>query len=419
MRTLLVWLAALATTASVAAAQVPANTAIAVASFIPVNGIAYFDRTAGASTQIGSTPLPFVPWGGSCDSIENSPDNQSLVVTDGSGVFSVNKVTGAAVATSLQGNGNLAVWGCFGERDDFFTFHLNGQIWRHTNNFATASLFAAPGGAINAGCWDGTTGGVCALEYGTGRGLMFLDAAGNVTMTAGGGGVIPEGSGCDWNPHDGSILVSSFGQSSGNLFRVDRSGNVMTLGPVGSQMFETNNSVRVNERGPHEYLCGEFGPAPTHLTVTDPNGIVTTLNFSQLSTYGPSDAIYMHARPLWPRGLWASGQTGALHVNFPAHPNEGYALGMSFSHRGPALKGVGTLHLNVADPLFGLSQQGLGIFLNFAGTLDAAGSASGVAVRIPPGLGGLGIRVFVAGVTYVPSPFRITSVSNACGVTIL
>lgn len=418
MRTLLVWLAALTTLASVAAAQVPANTVIAVASFVPSNGIAFFDRN-GSSSLVGSTQLPFAPWGGSVDSLENSADNQALVITDGSGVFSMNKRTGAVVATSLQSSGGLAAWGCHGERGEFFTFHLTGQIWRHTNNFAAATLFAAPGGLINAGCWDGTTGGVCALEYGPTRGLLFLDANGNVTMTAGGGGVIPEGSACDWNPYDGSIIVSSFGVSNGNLFRVDRSGNVTTIGPVGTQVLQTNNSVRVNERGAEEYLCGEFGPAPTHLSVTDKNGFVTTLNVSQSSLYGPSDACFMHARPVWPQGPWFSGATGSLFVNFPAHPNEGYALGMSFSHRGPSLGPVGTLHLNIADPLFSLSQQGLGIFVNFAGTLDALGSASGVGVRVPAGLGSLGIRVYVAGVTYVSNPFRITSVSNSCGVTIL
>lgn len=396
--------------ASIAGAQVPARTAIAACSLAP-NALFYFDRTSGGSSLVGGVALR----GAFLGSVEASLDNRSLVVTDQFGVWLVDQFAGSTTFIAFN-QPSAASWGCHGERDDFYTFSADGGVYRHATGYARRTLFAMTGsGHLNGGCWDGTTGGVVALSFVGTNNVHFIDPNGNVqrSVALGASGL----SSCDWNPFDGSIMVSGFSSAQWpGLWRVHRNNTVTPVVTPGPAWLQTVNSVEVLETGPEEYLVTEYGAAPTHLGTVTRRGSARQL-FSAGLNWGPADACYIGHRKLWPAGQWAAGGVGAFYCNLPRYAGQRFRLAASFGHApGIPLGPVGTVHL-VPDPLFDLSLKGLGIFNNFSGTIGPSGSPTlPPFVQIPVGLRGSGVRIFFGGVTFDNT--GITGVMNACGVTI-
>jgi len=389
-----------------AAAQTPAGSLYALASFSSYQGIVFFDNNG----QTGTLNLTTA----SSDSIEMSRDNRSYVVTDTNQCVEVDVATGTATNFAWSNTTSTANWGCLGENDDYWSFR-SGAVLRHDNTYANESTFATvPTGLQNAGCWDGTTGGVVAVAFSGTPHVQFIDPNGNITMTVAVPGSLC--SGADWNPFDGSIMVSRFSSAStSGLYKIDRSGLATSITAAGLPELLTANSVECREGASEEYLVTDFGGAPRHISTVDAAGNVTSVANTS-TTWGPSDACYINSRQLWTAGTWTSPGTGNFYFNAPQNANENYFLAASFSHAPGIPVGANTVHL-AADPLLFLSISAPSIFQNFAGSLDATGSPTlPPSVNIPAGLSGLGIRVFFSGITI--SGGVVTSALNVCGTIV-
>jgi hypothetical protein len=115
------------------------------------------------------------------------------------------------------------------------------------------------------------------------------------------------------------------------------------------------------------------------------------------------DTISLSGSPISSPGV------GGVLFQFPSHPNKAYVGGAAFSVSPGIPTPIGVVPL-ADDALLAISLVTPSIFSNFAGQLDASGTASGTII-VPGGVPPL--TAYVAAVAWDPGSSQILAISNA------
>jgi hypothetical protein len=211
----------------------------------------------------------------------------------------------------------------------------------------------------------------------------------------------------DFEPRTGATLVAGYPA----LYRVRPDGNVTTV-----STFPTFQSALRVDPLTGEILVGGIDRNAFTVARLAPSGqVLQSAAYPALLTGSLGIETY-GSRKVSSRGAFNGGGTVNVSFSFPQSPGAPYVAALSFALR-PGLPIGGGRVLNLrADELLSISLGGLpGFTTGFAGTLDAAGGATGT-ITLPGGFP-TGIRFFVSAVALNPAFPSGLDGANSIGLT--